>query len=567
MEEAKKVILFGAGTYGRKALAYFGRENVHCFADNNRALSGTLRDGVPVISFERLREIHGPYRIVISTGTEMLFVIGAQLEEAGIYDYEIFLKIVADHLPPAPRASRSGCGKCRAEWEGASRAALMIAYYFPPLSGSGVFRSIKFARYLPRFGWRPTVISAERPPLEMNYRDENLLGEIPEGTEIIRIPDEIGTMEKASFSGGEERELLLLLKSALQDSREGQRLLDGLAETKMGRASLLTFPCAALLWSRRVLQYIEEHVDLSKFRAVYTTAGPYSAHLIGFCLKRKYGVPWVADYRDPWTGNPYKNYCAENPQHRLLFELESALLRCADCNLTISEGFVESYVTRFGLPRENIKSITNGYDERDFTPLRFSEEQPDKFTITYSGILYSENRSILPIFKAIRELSEEGELELEHVRLRIIGRESDACGLEMADAYGLGAVVEQAGYVSHQEALQANYDSNMLLLLVGDSEKNKATYTGKFFDYLRSGRPILALASLDGAVAQALRETGHGEARLSTDLAGIKAMILKEYGKWRRGEKRSRLHSPLIARFERSRLTGQLAEILESVSR
>lgn len=569
MRESKKVILFGAGTYGKKALDYFGKENVFSFVDNNKALVGTFRNGVPIISFEQLREIHSAYRIVISTGTEMLFVIGAQLEEAGICNYEIFLKILADNSSSDSRVSQPQSlpkAPCT-EWGGTAKSVLMVAYYFPPLSGSGVFRSIKFAKYLPQFGWKTTVVSTDQPTLEMNYRDENLLDEIPEGTEVIRVPDGIGTMKKASFSDDEKQELYLLLKSVLRHSKEGLDLLESFLRTEIGRAHLLTFPCAALLWSRKALQRIEETVNLSKFQVIYTTAGPYSAHLIGFLLKQKYGVPWVADYRDPWTGNPYKSYCADNPQHRLLFELESILLKYADCNLTISEPFVESYVTRFSLLRESIKSITNGYDEEDFAALRFSEMQPDRFTITYSGILYSENRSILPVLKAIQELAAEKELELENVRLRIVGRESDACGLENVEAYGLRTVVEQVGYVPHREALQENCAANMLLLLVGDSDQNKATYTGKFFDYLRSGRPILALAPVDGVVARTLRETGHGEAYRSTDLAGIKTMILREYRKWRRGEKRERLHSPLIERFERKHLTGQLAAILESISR
>ncbi len=442
---------------------------------------------------------------------------------------------------------------------------LMAAYYFPPLSGSGVFRSIKFAKYLPQFGWEPTVISTDQPPNGWNFADASQLKEIPMGMQVVRIPDGISTGRETSMNGERMQGILNLLYGVLGFSPEADRIYSQAVQSKDGIMRLLTFPCSALSWAYDVIQYIEKNMDPDEFQVVYTTSGPYSAHLIGFYLKQKYGIPWVADYRDPWTFNAYtEDYDPSNAKDRLLYELEKVLLHQADCNLTIENSFIQSYVEQFHLPQEKIVSITNGYDEDDFATLQVPQTRTDKFTINYSGLLYTQQRNITPVLKAIQQLRDEKKLDLSKIRFRIIGG-SETGKIEIAGQYGLESIIDYKGYLSHQETLQANLDANLLLLLVGDEPKFKSVYTGKFFEYLRSGRPILALAPGGGVVEKTLRESSHGEAYLSTQLSEIKAMILREYQRWEQGEVPELLHSPAIERFERRVLTEQLAGVLSAV--
>jgi len=442
---------------------------------------------------------------------------------------------------------------------------LMAAYYFPPLSGSGVFRSIKFAKYLPQFGWQPTVISTDRPPNGWNFADASMVAEIPEGMEVIRIPDGISTRRETSLDGDRVQAILNFLRDVLKHSPDADSIFTKLSQSREGIMELLTFPCPALSWAYDAVQYIEKNIDLDQFEAVYTTSGPSSAHLIGFYLKQKCGIPWVADYRDQWTFNPYGvKYNPSNMEQKLLFELESILLHQADCNLTIADSAIQSYVEQFHLPQEKIASITNGYDEEDFVALQISQVRTDKFTINYSGLLYSEQRSIIPVLKALQQLRNEKKIELSNVRFRIVGG-AERDNVEVAEQYGLAQIIEQTGYLSHSQALQANLNANLLLLLVGDEAKFKPCYTGKFFEYLRSGRPILALGPRDGVVDKALRKTGHGQAMLSTQIPKIKSMILQEYKKWERGEGVGLLHSPMIEKFERKVLTEQLAQVFSDV--
>lgn len=447
------------------------------------------------------------------------------------------------------------------------KRVLMAAYYFPPLSGSGVFRSIKFAKYLPLSGWQPTVISTDTPPNGWNFADESQVAEIPRGVEVIRLPDGISTGRETSLDKERVEAVLGFLRNALHDSPEADHIFQQTLQTQQGIVSMLTFPCGALCWAYDAVQYIEKNLDVGQFEAVYTTSGPSSAHLIGFYLKQKYGLPWVADYRDPWTDNAYGTYDASNPGSRLLFELERILLRQADCNLTVEESLVNTYMDHFGLSREKIKCITNGYDEADFAGLAAPQKRNEKFTINYSGLIYTQEQfdSFGGFLQALKQLCQEKKIKKSDLCFQFVGTASLNC-LEIVRGYGLEDMIVSTGYKSHSNALASNVNADLLLLLIGDDVKCRPVYTGKIFEYLRSGRPILALAPKGGAVARVLRETGHGEAFLSTQQGQIKAMILREYRKWKNGEAAEPLHSPQIERFERKALTRQLAQVLERVA-
>ena len=194
-----------------------------------------------------------------------------------------------------------------------------------------------------------------------------------------------------------------------------------------------------------------------------------------------------------------------------------------------------------------------------------SPPKTEKFTINYSGLLYTGNRSITPVLTALQQLLAEQKMDLSTVCFRIVGY-SERDSLDVARQYGLEAIMEQTGYLSHREALLSNLNADLLLLLVGDEPKYQSVYTGKLFDYLRSGRPILALAPKGGVVDKVLRESGHGRTFRSTQTGQIKAMILREYQKWQMSDSIQLLHSPAIEKFERKVLTKRLAQVFESVA-
>lgn len=444
-------------------------------------------------------------------------------------------------------------------------SVLMIAYYFPPLAGSGVFRSVKFAKYLPEFGWKPTVIAADKAPAGWNYTDTSLINEIPDNMDIIRIADKVSTSSSFSVNTEQINTIINYLKNVLQHDKIAMEIFMPLLNSNEGLKYLLTFPCPSLIWSLDVISHIENNMDINKFNVVYTTSGPFSSHLIGFYFKKKYNISWIADYRDPWTSNPYSSYDFTKPEHKLFYRLENILLHQADCNITIVNSLIDDYIQKFQLPLNQIECITNGYDEDDFKKLKYSTDKTKKFTINYSGLMYLQQHNIAPVFEAISQLINENEIDINNIFFRIVGKGNEEASKKIAETYGLSSIFEQTGYVSHEQALQSNIDSDLLLILVGDEDKFKYFYPGKIFEYLRSGKPILAIASKQSGVNKILSETGHGETFLSTQTNKIKNKILSEYKKWLNKDKNEYSCSPIIKIYERKYLTMKLADILYTV--
>lgn len=441
------------------------------------------------------------------------------------------------------------------------KKVLMIAYYYPPLSGSGVFRSLKFSKYLHCYGWDVMVVSAKEPPKGWNFRDATLVKEIPENVEVVRIDD---LVSRGNASTVNCTSLLSLQEAVFKyDPLLYQFFKQCIAAGAKGVTTLAKFPMHDAWWCGEVLRHLEQNVDMGQFDAIYTTSGPYTTHLLGFYLKNKYHLPWIADYRDPWTGNPASHWDRKSDTFKVFYALEKLLLHHADLNITVVDSLVPVYQADFQLPEHKIISITNGYDEEDFQELDFPASKTPKFTITYSGLLYTKDRDVSPIFSTLSSLIAAKEIDHSRISFLYVGEgEQDVYAL--AKRYGLADIVQTTGYISHYQALQYNVNSNLLLLLVGDDARVKDVFTGKIFDYLRSGKPILAIAPDPSVVKDTLDATGHGHVVQSRNTKQLREILLKEYIEWEHAEGNTFLHSPLIEQFERKYLTGKLAQALDA---
>ena len=443
------------------------------------------------------------------------------------------------------------------------KRVLMIAYYFPPLSGSGVFRSIKFAKYLQSFGWHPTVVSTNPHP-RMHLVDQTQIAEIPSDVDVIRIDDKTHEYYAAGLSQQKISNFLNFLFAVFNQNAEATKLFSEMIKIPPLLGAVLSTPSPGVPWAFDVFNYIDKNMNIRDFDIVYTTTGPYCAHLVGYHLHKKYEIPWIADYRDQWIDNPYFTYdIQKNPVHRLLWHTEDILLHNSTCNIATAEGIVGEYLDHFNLTNDKIISITNGYDEADFLQYPMMLKKTDKFTINFSGMLYM-FRKIDPILQTLQTLCSEGLINKNELRFRIVDRFLPE-NIQTAQRYNLGSILDQTGYVSHQEALTYNVNSDLLLSLMGDDHRMQYSYSGKIFEQLRSGHPILAIAPSGGVIDQVLQETGHGKSFVSTQIDGIKQMILEEYRRWKQSDHTERFYSPKIRQFERKLLTGKLAALFDRV--
>lgn len=411
---------------------------------------------------------------------------------------------------------------------------LMVAYQFPPVGGSGVQRSAKFAKYLPLYDWEPVVIT--RDTTKMTLRDESLLREIPSKIEIIRTP---------AYD-------LTVLPSFL---------------SKVGKfiAWKLLIPDGEILWMKKALNICLERIKKGDIKAVYTTSYPYSDHLMGLEIKKRFpDMPWLADFRDEWTNNPY---LMDNPHPAYRMKKEKAMerevLQKADILITNTPIMKENFVRlNPGLDLESrMTVIPNGYDAEDFTNIERNQIKNSRFTITYTGALYGRRKPDL-ILEAIGNLVSSNLVQKDKIRVCFIGSFKPDVLQGMIEKNRLAGAVDAYSYMEHNECLKNMMSSDSMMLIEGGGPGSEAFYTGKIFEYIQTGKPILAVIPEKGAAAGIIRSTGTGIVCDWADIKGIEKGFHMLYQAWQNGETVISPNHAEISKYERKALTRRLSELL-----
>jgi glycosyltransferase involved in cell wall biosynthesis len=422
------------------------------------------------------------------------------------------------------------------------RRVLYLAYFFPPLGGAGVQRSLKFTRYLPEHQWLPHVLTG---PAGYWIRDETLLDELDPRVQVERVGH-----WGARWMGG--------AGTATRRSGRQIHLLRRISR-------LFLVPDAYIAWSRAAAAHGEALGGRYRFDAIVSTSSPDSAHLAGARLQRRLGVPWIADFRDPWTRR--MAYAPPTQLHdRWHRRLERAVLRHADRVVVTSEATREDFLNRTrGLPPDRVVVIPNGYDEADFSAAeewiaRAGEGAGQIPPILHAGQLNPE-RPIGPYLAGLRHLLERDPQTAQRAATLFLGAHYDG-HLQEVRAAGLQSLVTFEGNRPHVESVAALLRAHVLLLLEQNSERGRLILPGKIWEYARAGRPILALVPPGGAADRLVRELDAGRvvdpARPDQVAAGIAGLLARSPDS---GAERVKLAS-----FERRALTTKLARVLDEAS-
>lgn len=439
------------------------------------------------------------------------------------------------------------------------KKVLIIAYIFPPVGGSGVQRSLKFIKYLREFGFEPVVVTVgnTRYPL----KDETLIDEIPEEVEIIRIEE-----RKTGIDNNYINKLINLYSGIVNDSNLINKYINVLNTTKQNAINDLLIPDYNILWATEVLNVINEKLNLSEIDIIYTTSGPYSDHIIGYYLKRWYNIPWIADFRDEWTNNPYAKFDKENIRYQISFSMENNIVHYADKVNAVTPVSKLNYEKIFGLNSSKVLGITNGYDEEDFSMYPSKNFKNEKFTIMHNGLLYM-IRTPLTFMKAIQNILKKNTIKRNNIKVIFGYTENLNQWIKIRDDLGLNDVVEFLDYMPHRESLELARKSDVLLLIVGHGEKNKSVYPGKLFEYLRLCKPILSLSPEGSVVDMLLRNLNRGINVEFEDIDKIENSILELYSTWEKGNTLNYSISGDIEKFSRKNLTKELCSAFSSTIR
>ncbi|WP_405132543.1 glycosyl transferase [Paenibacillus sp. FSL H8-0175] len=438
------------------------------------------------------------------------------------------------------------------------KKVLIIAYIFPPLGGSGVQRTLKFVKYLRDFGWEPVVLTVDEG--DFPFTDSTLEKEIPQEVEVIRI------RENKDLDIYYVNKLIEMYQTVVGNDVILKEYIE-LLESNPDKLNDFAFlPDHAIVFAKEVLDKINDLLNFDEIDLIYSTSGPYSDHLIGYFLKNKYEKKWICDFRDEWTNNPYADFDRKSILFKMIESMEINILESCDKILTTTPLAMQNYIRSFDLETNKIETITNGYDEQDFSELLTSNEQggDKKFRIMHNGIIYM-IRTPETFMKAVHNLVLYDLIPREKIEIIFTLTENDDHWRDIAEQLGIDDLVDFLGYLNHQESLLYASNADLLLLIVGPGEKNKSVYTGKVFEYLRLGKRILALSPSESLVEALINKTSRGANYEFEDVQGMQEYILSLYKEWETKEFLDLVINEDIRGFERRQLTQKLSDVFTEV--
>lgn len=424
------------------------------------------------------------------------------------------------------------------------KKVLIVTYYWPPAGGPGVQRWLKFVKYLSEFGVEPIVYIPENPTYPL--QDTKLRDEVPQGVTVLQKKITEPYAWASVFSKNKTKKI----SSGIIPNKRKQSFLERLMLWTRGN---LFIPDARVLWVKPSVTYLQRYIKENGIDTVITTGPPHSLHLIGMHLKEKTGIRWVADFRDPWTTIGYhkalklSDYAAQ--KHK---DLERKVMQEADFLLVTSRTTQKEFEAITSKP---IHVITNGYDVENVNRLPLDE----KFSLAHIGSFLSERNPRI-LWKALSELIKEEPGFKEHFELKLIGATSQEV-LETIEEFRLSPYVNNLGYVSHQEAVQQQRSSQVLLLVEIDSEETKSIIPGKLFEYMVSERPILAIGPEDADFAGIIKQTNTGVFALYDNKDLVKETLLSYYRLYL--AQNLKVYPVGLQQYSRRNLTKQLADLLK----
>ena len=425
-----------------------------------------------------------------------------------------------------------------------TKKILIITYYWPPAGGPGVQRWLKFVKYLPEFGWKPTVFIPENPSYPIV--DETLQKEVSDGLETIKTKI-WEPYQLAEIFGKDNKKF----KAGQFDVGKNQSWKSKLSIWVRGNFFI---PDARVFWVKPSVEYLKKYLKENQFDAFVTTGPPHSMHLIGLELKKEFStLKWIADFRDPWTEISYYKHLkltkSADQKHR---SLEQKVFENADITLATSYADAENFRKKGA----NSFCITNGFDD---TEVENSVSQKNsKFTLSYIGVL-EQLRNPEILWKVLNELLSEKEGFKNAFELKFVGRIDDKI-LSEIERSELKDLVNNLGYLSHSEANIEMTNSDLLLITNFPDESSKGIIPGKIFEYLATGKQIVSFGPKESDVRKILEETTAGKHFFYDDESELKVFLMQKFKEWQSGISNSQTRN--IAQFSRKNLTKKLTEIL-----
>ena len=434
------------------------------------------------------------------------------------------------------------------------KRVLIITYYWPPSGGSGVQRWLKMSKYLPENGWQPVIYTADGA--EYPVEDLSLEKDVAPETEIIRRPIIEPYSFYKKFLGMKKEEKIKA--GFINEGKEKSNWKENISIWLRGN---LFIPDARCWWIRPSVRFLKKYLQENPVDAIISTGPPHSMHLIAKELHRKFNIPWVADFRDPWTDIDYFSELKLTKRglrkhHKLQYQVLTEANKVVTVGWDWAKGF-ESHGAK------DVTVITNGYDF-DIEELKKKSDLSQNFTMSHVGIIGA-TRNATKLWEVLGELIKDENLSdfSNLLKIRLIGQVDNSVLLSIKEN-DLENHVEKIPYIPHEKVIAEQCSSQVLLLFVTNSPKVKGMLPGKVFEYMASGRPIFAIGATDGDTAIILDKTKSGFVVDYEDKDGMKKAILDLFEKYKENQLVT-VNNESIEKYSRRALAKEYVNLIEEI--
>ncbi len=428
------------------------------------------------------------------------------------------------------------------------KKVLIITYYWPPSGGAGVQRWLKFVKYLREFGFEPIVYTPSNP--EMPVEDSSLKQDIPTGITILQQPIWEPYHWYKKWVGVKPTEKI---NTGFLSESDKPKKTESIGVWVRGNFFI---PDARCFWIQPSIKFLSQYLQENKVDIIVSTGPPHSMHMIAKGVSKALNIPWVADFRDPWTNIDFYDQLmltrwADKKHHKL----ELQVIQEADFVTTVTQEDADDF-TKKGA--QNTRCITNGYDDEFHSVIAIDSH----FTLVHVGsIPPARNHEIL--WKVIQKLSLELPGFSEHFKLKLIGK-TDIGVRKSIQKYHLEKYCELIEYIPHAKAIEMQQSAQMLLLLVNNSGNAKSILTGKFFEYLAAQRPIIAIGPTDGEMNRILQDSQAGACADFEDAKALENILIENFKKFL-SQSPLTISSNGIEKYSRRSLTHEMSKVFEQI--
>jgi glycosyltransferase involved in cell wall biosynthesis len=422
---------------------------------------------------------------------------------------------------------------------------LIITYYWPPAGGPGVQRVLKFAKYLQDYDWQPYILTVKNG--EFPAMDDSLLDDVPEGIKIFKTFNPEPAVLYKLASGRKDSEPI---PTFVLNPDDKDTIIEKTA--KWIRANIF-IPDAKVAWRITAVRKGMSIIKCNTIDLIFSSSPPQTTQLIANQLARKSGLPWVADFRDPWTDAFWQKEMKQTTLVKYFDRrLEQKILHNCTAVVTVSEKLADLFRNK---AQNSYHIIPNGFDALDFKDIK--KEVSEKFRIKYVGNL-GISQQITPLLDALGVMDKS---VLNTISLTFYGNAHSSIQ-NMIHKRQVQSLIKFKSYIPHQNMIQEIVDAEILLLIIPRVPENSGILTGKLFEYLATENYILGIGPENGEAAKILKQTGCGNMfPYDTD---ITSAIEERYHLWLKQEK-PEVNKTEIEKFSRENQTKQLVKIFEQV--